>query len=131
MLAPTLTRGALHMPCDYSKYPANWKEIRASILKRAENRCERCDAMNHALGYRNWAGVFISTGDHWPVGERLLSVQAKVFKIVLTIAHLDHDVKNNEPENLQALCQQCHNRHDFQHRAETRKAKKGLATDPQ
>ena len=112
------------MPCDYRKYPANWKEIRASILTRAENRCEKCDVQNHALGYRNWAGVFVPTGDHWPEGERLLSVQAKVFKIVLTVAHLDHDVTNNEPKNLAALCQQCHNRHDVAHRAETRRGKK-------
>lgn len=28
------------MPCDYSRYPANWREIRSRILKRAGNGCE-------------------------------------------------------------------------------------------
>lgn len=29
-------------PENKSRYPANWQEIRASILKRANNRCEFC-----------------------------------------------------------------------------------------
>lgn len=29
-------------------------------------------------------------------------------KIVLTIAHLNHDITDNRPENLRALCQKCH-----------------------
>lgn len=28
------------MPCDYSRYPKNWREIRSRILKRAGNGCE-------------------------------------------------------------------------------------------
>jgi len=27
---------------------------------------------------------------------------------VLTVAHLDHDISNNELSNLRALCQRCH-----------------------
>ena len=41
---------------------------------------------------------------------------------MLTIAHLDHDVEHNDPANLKALCQRCHNRLDGPHRAETRRA---------
>lgn len=32
--------------------------------------------------------------------------------IVLTVAHLDHDVQNNDLENLKCLCQRCHLNHD-------------------
>jgi glyoxylase-like metal-dependent hydrolase (beta-lactamase superfamily II) len=45
-------------------------------------------------------------------------------KVVLTIAHLDHDPGNNAIENTPALCQLCHNRHDAKHRAEGRKRRR-------
>ena len=32
----------------------------------------------------------------------------KVTQIVLTVAHLDQDIRNNDPDNLAALCQRCH-----------------------
>jgi len=28
------------MPCDYGKYPADWKSVVASIALRSNNRCE-------------------------------------------------------------------------------------------
>lgn len=87
-------------PENKSRYPANWKEIRASILKRANNRCEFCGVENHT--------------DRW--NEKT----GKLAHIVLTVAHLDHQPENCDPENLRALCQKCHNRYDAKHRAETR-----------
>jgi len=84
------------MPCDYKKYPANWKEIRSRILNRAEDKCEKCGIPNYS--YRENGA-----------------------KIVLTIAHLDHDLNNNSYFNLQALCQRCHNRHDIKFRVANRK----------
>lgn len=53
-------------------------------------------------------------------------------KVVLTIAHLDHDPTNNEGWNLRALCQRCHNIYDAPHRARnaarTRREKIGQQT---
>lgn len=131
------------MPCDYSRYPPNWRKLRAEILARAKNRCERCGVSNHAVGYRDELGMFVplcgngpcdcaGNGKQWPSLERLTYAEACEFRdannemgdgnrylvIVLTVAHLDHDVSNNAPENLAALCQRCHLRHDIaQHRA--------------
>lgn len=109
------------MPIDYSKYPANWKtEIRPAILKRARDRCERCGVKNRAIGYREKSGAFVECeglqadaaeldGDH-------------VFRIVLTVAHLNHDVSDSSPGNLAALCQKCHLTHDAgQHKATKQK----------
>lgn len=79
------------MPVDYSKYPPNWKtEIRPRILERAGNRCEFCGAENYK--------------PHPVTGSR----------VVLTIAHLDHDEENwdVEDDRLAALCQRCHLRYD-------------------
>ena len=76
------------MPIDYKKYPAFWKIIRAKIIARAEGRCELCGAENYK--------------PHWKTGSR----------VVLTIAHIDQDINNNEDWNLLALCQRCHLRID-------------------
>jgi len=77
------------MPCDYKKYPANWKWLRMSILARAKNRCELCNAKNYQ--------------PHWKTGS----------KVVLTIHHINFNVKDNRDYNLIALCQRCHNKLDM------------------
>jgi cytochrome c556 len=54
----------------------------------------------------------------------------KFITIVLTIAHLDHDITNNDYNNLKALCQKCHLNYDKEHHSKnsraTRNFKKGL-----
>ena len=35
-------------PENRERYPKNWKEIRESILMRAENKCEFCGVENHS-----------------------------------------------------------------------------------
>ena len=105
------------------RYPADWPEIRARILRRAENKCEWCGVKNHWLGGRSPSGKFHAAkylgcdrarprpGEYaWCEGwsERL-----RIIKIVLTIAHIhDHDPANCADDNLAALCQRCHNAHD-------------------
>lgn len=87
-------------PENRARYPRNWKQIRASILERAHNRCEFCGVENHTM--------------------RLNHKTGKEAKVILTIAHLDHTPENCDPSNLRALCQKCHNSYDAQHRKETR-----------
>ena len=43
-----------------------------------------------------------------------------VTRVVLAVAHLDHDPGNNRPRNLAALCQSCHMRHDAAEHRRTR-----------
>lgn len=88
------------------RYPKDWKHIRARILERAHNRCEFCGVENHTM--------------------RLNSKTGKEVRIVLTVAHLNHEPEDCRPENLRALCQRCHNQYDAKHRAETRMANKQL-----
>lgn len=45
-------------------------------------------------------------------------------RIVLTVAHLNHDPSDMREENLAALCQWCHLHHDRGHHAETRATRK-------
>lgn len=134
------------MPIDYKKYPFNWKtEIRPTILKRANDCCEECKVHNGDYGYRGIDGVFYA----WYTIEDALENNGydyffhelkhcydkkgnptKPIKIVLTVAHLDHDISNNDYSNLKALCQRCHLSLDKdQHKKnskETIRNKKGL-----
>ncbi len=99
-------------------YPKNWQEIRQAILKRANNKCEFCGVENRKLGFR-MDGMFIEIDENKaPHLEAMF--KCKFFRIVLTIAHLDHNPQNNNPDNLRALCQRCHNNYDKEHRKETR-----------
>jgi len=105
-------------------YPSNWKQIRVDILKRANDRCESCGVQNGAQGYRDENGAF-----HTALFDDIEGVY-KWITIVLTIAHLDHNPTNNDPDNLTALCQHCHNRYDRDHRQDnarrTRRNRKAI-----
>ena len=88
---------------DWSRYPKNWREIRHVILERAGHCCEGsptypdCRARNH---------------EPHPVSGK---------RVVLTIAHLDHQPEHCDPANLRAWCQRCHVTYDAKHHARTRK----------
>lgn len=94
-------------PENKARYPDNWKsEVRPAILERADNRCEGspdypdCRAVNYE--------------PHPVTGS----------KVVLTIAHLDHQPENCEPDNLKAWCQRCHLNYDKDHHAISRQDSK-------
>lgn len=116
-------------PGNKARYPANWRAIRAEILKRAGDCCEFCGRPNHVWAVRDGAWRF--TREEM---ESLARPGEKVFLLVLTIVHLDHDPTNNdgmdsgapaiptyriEASNLRALCQRCHLRWDASHHQQT------------
>ena len=76
-------------PENRNLYPPDWTDISRRIrVDRAHGFCEQCGAVN---GY-----------PHPVTGAR----------VVLTVAHLDHDPKNCDEGDLLALCQKCHNAYD-------------------
>ena len=79
-------------PENRHRYPPRkqWHEIRATILKRANHRCEFCGVENYTVRHNA--------------------------KIYLAVAHLDQQPENNHPNNLKALCQRCHLKHDAPYR---------------
>ena len=115
-----------------------WMALRARILARAGHRCERCKAPNRAViaCADNGETYMLATGAVHDADDgafrglaRGSEYPVKTFvRIVLTIAHLDHDPRHNDDGNLAALCQRCHNRHDAPHRrrnaARTRRSRK-------
>lgn len=126
------------MPANMKNYPANWKtEIRPRILARAGNKCERCGVANYAIGARDIHGVWRDEHSihcmNSSEGEALYGDFPEMMKIVLTIAHVGNpDPMDVRDENLQALCQKCHNVLDApmraKHAAETRRQNKLVAS---
>jgi hypothetical protein len=128
--------GIVEMPCDYKKYPPNWKELRAQVLKRAQNRCEKCGVENYSVLKKgsgrkpcptDWDMIYSRIRhSHSNMTESLKYHGFK--KIILTIAHLDHDEENHEVKigRLKALCQRCHLRYDVEEKKRRRKSKKAV-----
>ena len=87
-------------------YPSNWEEIRSKILSlRAMNCCEWCGVKDRDFGVRDDEGKFYSA-DYFDTHtlEKLEELEDKFaddgITIVLTIAHLDHNVTNNDGMDL-------------------------------
>ena len=91
------------MPFDRTKYPKDWPAISKRIRERSGGQCEcigECGLHKTHPGPRRC----IERNGHaaqWAKG-----------KIVLTVAHLNHDGMDCRDENLKAMCQRCHLRYD-------------------
>lgn len=88
---------------DWSRYPKNWKAISQAIRERAGDCCEGSPAYPDCRA-RN-------REPHPVTGSR----------VILTVAHLDHEPGHCEPDNLRAWCQRCHTTYDAKHHANTRR----------
>jgi hypothetical protein len=118
------------MPIDYNRYPANWKtEIRPAVLKRAKNRCEAegCVFKNAEIVWSVkkykaetvWVqtleeAIDVADKSGWKLDNYLKAGIIRTVKVVITIAHLDHDETNNDVtlDRLAAMCQLHHLRYD-------------------
>ena len=105
-------------PENRALYPDDWNDISMRIrFIRAQNRCEcdgRCDGHDEPC-------TAVNREPHPITGS----------KVVLTVAHLDHNPTNNDDRNLMAMCQRCHLRYDRHlhaaNRAETARRKAASA----
>ena len=113
------------MPIDYSLYPPYWKQFSKHIREeRAGNRCEwpDCGAVNGEVGRVGHDGVWRSESEihslNSDVGFALYD-DLNVSRVVLTVAHLDHEGgvceckartgrKCARPDHVLALCQKHH-----------------------
>jgi hypothetical protein len=107
------------MPIDYKKYPPNWKtEIRPRIMQRANNTCEfeGCTFKHLQLVYSGKINKKIEWFHTLEEAKEKCGILhfEKPIKVVLTIAHLDHDEANwsVSDDRLQAMCQLHHCRYD-------------------
>lgn len=102
-------------PMNFADYHPQWSTISRQIREQAGWRCEWCNAPNGESIIRGHDG----TWQPWDWTETVSDEEVEAFagkpwedirftRIVLTVAHLDHDKQNNDPANLRALCQRCH-----------------------
>jgi hypothetical protein len=118
------------MPINYKDYPRNWKEIRNRILDRAGHKCEHCGVPNYLFVWRDKKGQWHPMPEGHEADAMVLD-GFKFTKIVLTIAHLDHDKHNHEvsDDRLKALCQKCHLGYDLPRHIENRKYGRNFRKD--
>lgn len=130
------------MPVNKKDYPPNWPELTREVKAAAGWRCEWCNAPHKSVIRRkspqdpvDWTAVekvYNKTGipfqpdvrRRWEPTANMSWARLRyhgLTRIILTTAHLDRNTKNNARENLAALCQRCHLRHDIlQHIANRR-----------
>lgn len=89
------------MPMQRALYPSDWEAISLRIRERAQWRCEACGVAQ---------GAEVAS----------VSDKGKMYRIVLTVAHLNHDPADCSESNLRAWCQSCHLRYDVEHHARNR-----------
>jgi hypothetical protein len=88
------------MPIDYTTYHPDFKKVSKWIREvRSGGKCEEdgCNAVNYQ--------------PHPITGS----------KVVLTVAHLDHDKTHADPARLKAMCQRCHLKYDLPRHISNRK----------
>lgn len=90
-------------PSERARYPKDWKAIVSRIRERSGGRCE-C---------RGECGLHTTTGRCVERnGEPARYARGRV---VLTVAHLDHQPEHCADDNLRDYCQRCHLRYDHAH----------------
>ena len=129
------------MPIDRSRYPSEWNVISKRIRERDGNRCKACRVENGTLIVRHFPTKTFMLDDGRIMDEDTGEIVAnanvsshptgdRAIRVVLTVAHLDHDSSNNAEENLAALCQLHHLRLDAeQHAASSRATRRKRLAD--
>ena len=82
------------MPMQRDRYPADWERISLAVREAAGWRCAFCGVEQ---------------------GAERIGTKGTPYKVVLTVAHLDHDDTDSPDARLAALCQPCHLRYDVEH----------------
>jgi hypothetical protein len=131
-----------------ARYPLDWPAVRAGILKRAGYRCEHpgCLARQYSVGWwalsvKGWVWcAHWGDNDNPRTYQDARAVAAELYfsrgeeigdkptVIVLTIAHLDHQPENSDPQNLRAMCQRHHLAYDQAHHLASAAATRRMAS---
>ena len=87
-------------------YPDDWKEISERIrFERAGGQCEQMISAQGSIGPLEFRCTARHGEPHPLTGS----------KVVLTVAHLDHNPAHCADDNLKAMCQRCHLKYDLHH----------------
>ena len=119
------------MPIRKQDYHPEWPAISRQIREEAGQKCEWCEAPNGQVIKRGkgkeWAEIYAARAPdaaEWESVKGMSWARLKfhgLTRVVLTVAHLDRNSKNNDRHNLAALCQGCHLNHDIRQHIANRK----------
>ena len=111
-----------------------WRATRERIRERAKDRCEQCGKPNGETvetitgsGAMFWRSVGGPWRDLAGRRTRVVWVQPRTIRVVLTVAHLNHIAGDDRDENLKCLCQWCHLNYDVSFHKQTRATRKDTA----
>jgi 5-methylcytosine-specific restriction endonuclease McrA len=110
------------MPINYKNYSPDWKDIiRPDILRRDKYKCQHCNFKRNTL--------YVIIGKSKIIVDTDFDIQYyrnrghKIKRTVLNIAHLNHNIVDNNYCNLLTLCTSCHLKYDGKRHAFTRAIK--------
>jgi hypothetical protein len=104
------------MPLELSRYPKNWKRFSRTLKEQANWTCQWCDRPCRQP-HESWSEFQMRVWYAHPLYQAIklyCAIDQHPYYFLLSIAHLDQDPGNNQPENLQALCLLCHLNYDRQ-----------------
>jgi len=92
-------------------YSIDWNDIiRPAVLKRDGYRCKHCSLSNR-ISYAIENNTRVILDDKWLLA-RYQSLNFKIYKVAISIAHTCHNKACSNELHLIALCQSCHLRFD-------------------
>jgi len=117
------------VPINYRRYPEIWRtRIVPFIRARSNDQCEQCGVHHGQVVFREQIKLVRKFKTVYRSVWHLRDVSTtenklKPVKVVLTVAHLDHDAFNShiKMDRLKHLCQLCHLRYDAPLKARKRK----------
>jgi hypothetical protein len=128
-------------------YGPEWREVtRPRILARAGNKCEHCGKPNGEQietrlsprtfdGLMFWCLITTESERRWfdkegkPVTPPRHYETERRLRVVICLAHLNHTPGDDRDDNLKALCQWCHLRHDKTKHAAAARVTRGEKKD--
>ena len=105
-----------------------WQRIRNRVLSNAQWRCEKCGLKDRSWVVKmydgSWSYSSVCEGNMSGLQalDWIQEVDGKcLVKVILVVAHRDHNPRNNDLVNLVGWCQRCHNRFDAKRRGRNRR----------
>ena len=115
------------MPMQRDLYPQNWEQIALEVKQAAHWICQECgrpcrkprESWDELIDRVAPITANYTRDNYWGIQDE--QGNWKFGRFTLTVAHLDHDPSNSDPNNLKALCSVCHCRYDLQPSSMARK----------
>jgi len=119
------------MPIIRARYPDDWEAIALRIKHEANWCCQQCQRpcrqpseslADFLKRVKQWRQQRDSSGVASPT-PRPAKFEEAPRRYLLTVAHLDQQPSNQDPDNLKALCTVCHLQFDSKFRAKQKQLK--------